>query len=508
MIENPPVISEHPQSHGTRILRGALSGFILNILGYGFLFVGQIIIPRVLSRTDYASFTVSISFVAIMALFADLGMNSMFTRMFAEAEETVASGHADRRGTLLGSALAIRIVASVLVAIAVILLAPQIYTPDLIHCMMILLLTLLISSRLQIIRMVGESALRGQGKYYLAASFALLNAIVFAGILLYGALRSLTLTEVIWIYTLSNLPGFFLTAGAIYRWIKRNHIRIGINLELCRTMLRTTIPLAFGTAFLIIHTEADKLLLDKLSTPFEVSGYGATIRLLAAAAPLPLVLAAVTAPEVTRLLIRNDIERTRRLTGLALRLLLTIAGAIALFVTVAHQEMIVLILGAKYASASPLLTISSWMLLPIFLAWYMCEINIAAGAFRPWTIYNAIIMILVIAGDFALIPAYGAAGAMFSKLTAIVLGCCVLIYMQRNAQYLDAKEAISSLLRVLLSICTALIVFLGLSMLHWDAWIEGSIILLVFFVMIHTTQLISVRDTIGFVKRIRGNQGQ
>jgi O-antigen/teichoic acid export membrane protein len=497
---------EHPHSHGTRILRGALSGLLLNILAYGFLFAGQIIIPRILSITDYASYTVSISFVAIIALFADLGMTPMFTRMFAEAEEAVASGNTDRRGILLGSALTIRIAASALVSIAVILLAPQIYASDIAHCTVILLLTLLISSRIQIIRSVCDAVLRGRGKYYLAASFALIDAIVFAGLLVYGASKSLTLTEVIWIYTLSNLPGFLLIVIVIYRWMQQNNLRLGISIELCQKMFRMAIPLSFGTAFLIIHNEADKLLLDKLSTPFEVSGYGATIRLLAAAVPLPLVLAAVTAPEVTRLLMRNDLKRSRRLTGLALRLLLTIAGAIALLVTVAHQEMIVLILGAKYASASPLLTISSWMLFPIFLAWYMCEISIAAGEFRPWTIYNAIAMILVIAGDFALIPSYGAAGAMFSKLTAIGIGCGVLIYLQRHAQYLDAKEAISSLLRVLLSVLAALMIFFVLSTLHWNAWIESGIILLVFLSMIHTTRVISLHDIIGFTKRIRGNQ--
>jgi len=368
------------------------------------------------------------------------------------------------------------------------------------------LLSLIISSRILIVRYVGESFLRGQGKYYLAASFALLDAMVFAGLLLYSASGTLTLTKAIWIYTLSNLPGFFLTAGVIYVWMNRNHIRLGISFELCRTLLRTAVPLFFGTAFSIIHNEADKLLLDKLSTPFEVSGYGATIRLLSAAAPLPLVLAAVTAPEVTRLLMRNDMERTRKLTGLALRLLLTIAGAIALFITVAHEEMIVLILGSKYASASSLLTISAWMLMPFFLAWYMCEISIAAGKFRTWTFYNAIIMLLVIAGDFILIPNYGAAGAMFSKLTAIGVGCGVVIYMQRHAQYLDAKEAILSLFRVFLSVIVPLFVFVALRLLHWNVWIEGGIILLIFFSMIHTTRLISVQDTIGFVKRIRGNQ--
>jgi peptidoglycan biosynthesis protein MviN/MurJ (putative lipid II flippase) len=136
----------------------------------------------------------------------------------------------------------------------------------------------------------------------------------------------------------------------------------------------------------------------------------------------------------------------------------------------------------------------------------MCEIGIAAGEFRPWTIYNAIAMILVIAGDFILIPSYGAAGAMFSKLTSISIGCGILIYLQRHAQYLDAKEAIVSLVRVLFSVLTALIISFILSTLHWNAWIEGGIILLVFFSMIHTTRVISLHDTVGFAKRIRGNQ--
>jgi O-antigen/teichoic acid export membrane protein len=507
MTESTPNIPEHRHSHGTRILRVALSGFVVNIFAYGFLFIGQgIIIPRILSRPDYAEYTVSISFVAILALFADLGMNPMFTRMFAEAEEKAISGHMDRRGFLLGSALAIRIATSILVAIAVIFLAPQIYAPVIAHCATILLLNLLISSRILIIRSVGESLLRGHGKYYLAASFALLDAMVFAGLLLYGASRQLTLTEVIWIYTLSNVPGFLLTAGVVYLWVRREHVRLGIDLQLCRTMLRMAIPLSLGTAFLTIHNEADKLLLDKLSTPFEVSGYGATIRLLSAASPLPLVLAAVTAPEVTRLLMRNDVERTRRLTGLALRLLLTIAGAIALLVTVAHHDMVVLLLSAKYASASPLLTISAWMLLPIFLAWYTCEMSIAAGEFRPQTIYTGLIMIFVIAGDFVLIPSYGAAGAMTSKLTAIVLGCSILVYLQRKAEYLDMKQAVSSFLRILLSVVVALAVFAILHTFDWNAWIESSLLLIVYFIMIHITRVISFRDTLGFAKQMRGNQ--
>jgi O-antigen/teichoic acid export membrane protein len=132
--------------------------------------------------------------------------------------------------------------------------------------------------------------------------------------------------------------------------------------------------------------------------------------------------------------------------------------------------------------------------------------SIAAGEFRPWTIYNGLIMSFVIIGDFALIPSYGAAGAMFSKLTAIVLGCSILIYMQRHSQHLDVKQAVSSLIRVLISILAAILIFFVLRTFQWNAWIEGTLLLLIFFSLIHATRVISLRDTIGFAKRIRGNE--
>jgi len=109
MTESPESISEFQPSLGSRIARGAAGGFVLNILGSGFLFLGQLLIARLLSREDYAQFTVSISFVGIMALIADLGMNPLFIRLFAEAEEEVNAGGEDRRGTLLGTALSIRV---------------------------------------------------------------------------------------------------------------------------------------------------------------------------------------------------------------------------------------------------------------------------------------------------------------------------------------------------------------------------------------------------------------
>ena len=497
------MISKPHHSLGTRILRGAVSSFFIGILSNGFLFAGQIIIPRVLSRVEYAQFTVSISFVAILALLADLGMNPFFTRMFAEAEEEAIAGSEDRRGTILGSAIALRLIMSLVVAGLVIVLGHQLYPNGMLGNMAILLITLIISSRLLIVRSVGEAVLRSLGKYYLAASFALIDAIAFATLLILGKDHGISLTGVIWIYTLCNLPGFILIVIAVGTWVRRNQLQLRVDYSFIGMMLRTALPLSLGTAFLTIHNEADKLLLDKLSNPIEVSAYGATIRLLTAASPLPLVLAAVTAPELTRLLLRKDVERSSRLTDMAIRILLTVAGAIAVFVTAANQEIIVLLLGVKYASAASLLTISSWMLLPIFMAWYTCEMSIAAGTFRPWTIYNGIIMILVVAGDLLLIPSLGAQGAMISKLTAISVGCAFLLFLQREVPYFNVRKSLAALLKIVVSIGMALVVAFILTPFDLNGWFSGAIALLVYFAMVHFTKTLSLKETASLMKRLR-----
>ena len=355
-------------SMGGRIVRGTISAFVLNVLAFGCLFIGQLLIARLLSQTEYAEFTVSISFVAILSLVADLGMNPLFTRLFAEAEEDVAAHKRDRRGVLLGSALALRILLSVLCALLLFVIAPLLYPTAMVNTMAILLISLIISSRMLIVRSVGEAVLRGRGKYYLAAWFALFDAIAFAILMVLAAYRHVHLDEVLWIYTLSNVPGFFMLAWSVWKWVRREKITVQVKLSSMVDMVKTSLPLALGTAFLTIHTQIDNLLLDKLSTPLEVSSYGATMRLSAAMAPFSLVFAAVTAPELTKLLRREDHSRAKQMTSISLRLLLVVGAAIALIVTSLSGMIVPLMLGGKYASASTLLIWTGWMLIPIFVA--------------------------------------------------------------------------------------------------------------------------------------------
>lgn len=492
---------------GTRLVRSAASGFALTILTNVFLFTGQILIPRILSREDYAHYTVSISFVALLALVADLGMTPMFTRLFAKAEEDVASGRPDTRGTLFGSALVLRVGMCVVVAGLVLTLGGILYTPAMISNMAILLTTLVISSRLLIVRAVGESALKGQGKYHIVALFALPDAIVFASLLAFAP-RDLSLSSVLWIYSLSNLPGFLLLGIWLTRWLKHEKIRIGIQLDVLFRLLHESIPLVLWTAFLSIHSQIDNLLLDKLSTPFEVSGYAASLRVLSAVLPIPLVLTSVMAPELTRLLHRNDTIRSRQLISSATSILLVFSVTIALVLTAASGDLAPFILGSKYAAIAPLMKWMGWMLVPIFIGTLLTEITVAAGRYWLSAIYACCIMVAVIIGDVLFIPTYGAYGATCSKLIAVSIGCTVFIGSLSGSHFFDQRAFVVSFLKALGSALVGYGTVVAMRLATENSFLLSSVGLLAFFLAVHFTKLLSVSDVRAMLLRLRVRPGK
>ncbi|MFI5200840.1 MAG: oligosaccharide flippase family protein [Candidatus Kapaibacterium sp.] len=509
MTESSASIPE--PSLGSRIARGASAGFAINAASYGFLFLGQLLIARLLSQAEYAEFSVSISFIAIIALVADLGMNPIFTRLFAEADEKAHTHGTDCRGLLLGSGLTLRIGLSLVVVALAFLIAPALYPTSISHPILLLLPLLLISSRLLIVRSVGDSILRALGKYYLSALFGFFDAIAFALLMVFAMYRHLTLDHVVWIYVLCNLPGFILLIRSIAQWMKREHIALGVDLSTLRSMLHLSVPLALGTAFLTIHTQIDNLLLYRLSTPVEVSNYSATIRLSAAMSPFSLVLCAVTAPELTRLLHRRDYLRARRLTDTSLRLLLVAGAGIAIVFTFLATTIVPLLLGAKYSSASPLFVWTGWMIIPIFIATLLMDLCVAAGDSWFMTANTATGMVTVIIGDLLLIPGHGAMGAMASKLTAVALGAALIVWLSRKTHYLDAGRFVLATLWTGLAAGVAITIANILPVSRSSDMLAATVALSAYCIVIHFTHVLPLKEVMELVKRIssrRGNTGE
>jgi len=418
-------------SYSLSLRRSLASGMVLNILVNLLLYLGHLIIARHLPRDDYAVFTVVVSFVSLMALFADLGLTLLFVRKFAEAETRAAEGKQDTRGELLGSMLALRFGMAIVVSLVVIIITPALgYDISIRHLMMIMLITLFISSRLLVVRSVGEAFLRGHNRYHLVALFASIDAIVFAAVLFYYSGNILNLEGAIWIYSLCHIPGFILLFGLIYREGKSIGFHLKFSFRTVTSMLREGFPLILSTAFLTIHGQADPLLLDKLSTPKEVSAFGAGLRILSAIIFLPAVFSAVIGPLVTQATVSQDFDKIRSTVERSLRLLLLGALFIAVTLTVSSTSVLSILFGSdKYSDAAPLAIIFGWTFIPICFASFVIDIAIAEGRFWISSLFSSIIMIISLGCDLILIPHYGALGAGAAKCIALTTGNILLIYL-------------------------------------------------------------------------------
>lgn len=488
-------VKNYEEKHKSRLVRKTFAGFAINVLLYLFLYIGQIIIIRGLSRSEYSTFVIALSFISLTALFADLGLTSLFIKMFAESEEQAAMGKEDQRGKILGTLLIFRGVMCIIIATFIYFVPPFLgYDEQTCSAMKILIVIFFISSRLLTLRNVGESFAMGRGKYTLSSSFALVDSFIFAGVLFFWTSKGLTISTAIWIYALSNLPGFFLLAVTILRWSAKESIRVRFSFSILSKIFRHALPLILGTAFLTIFNNLDPLLLDKWSNSFQVSAFGASLRVMTALAVLPMVLVNIIAPEVARRLVREDHTETHGMVDKVLRALLCLAGAIALIISSSSQGITILILGKGYADASPLIIYLGWLFIPLAFSTVVVEIGIAGGSLWSSTIFRFLLMSFTLIGDILLIKAYGAEGVLIARTIALTIGSVSLLWLMKKFVAINEKLFFSFLARFLFCLAVSAILIMILSKIKTPEILAAFCVLATYIVLIAASKAITKRD--------------
>ncbi len=481
-----------------------LRGLSLNIVSNLFLYFGQLIIARQLPREDYATFTVVVSFVSLMALFADLGLTALFARKFAEAEALAKIGKKDMRGELLGSMLGLRFFMALVVSVLVMTISPIMGYPIATqHLMMIMLITLFISSRLLVFRSVGEAFLRGHNKYHFVALFMTVDAVVFASALFFYSGKILDLEAAVWIYSICHLPGFLLLAGMIYRNARSIGFKLSFRLAAIGTMMREGMPLVLSAIFLTIHNYADPLLLNRLSTPAQVSAFGASMRVLSAIIFLPLVFGSIISPLVTQAVVKNDFQRMRSVLDRAFRLLVIIAILVALSISSAPTSIIHLLFGGdKYIDATPIIILFGWMFIPLCFGTFLSDIAFAEGKYWLPTLYTGIIMVISISLNFLLIPLYGALGTGIAKCAALTVGSLVLLSFSKSLNVINRNAFLRFIGKIILTVLVAEVSGYFLSSLGFNEFVIAGLVCTIFLILVVLSKAILIEEISSFINNV------
>jgi O-antigen/teichoic acid export membrane protein len=421
----------------SRMARAAAGGMLYSVLANAMIYVGQITVARSLTRAEYATFSVVISFLALIGMFADLGWTPQLIKRFAEAEADIAKGQIDRRGMILGTGLIAKLLISLLVSILGMAIAYPIYGPRVSYLAAIGMVTFFVSSRHCIFRTVLESFARGEGKFDLVLKFAALDGIVFGGLLYAWSRFGLSLTAVVAIYSFCHLPGLILLTDYIRKIVKVKKIAISFDVTLVKDLFVSSFPIALGIIFLAIHNSADTLILERLSDDHQVSAYAASFRVMAGLMFLPVVLTGVVIPEFIKLLNQREIDRAVKLSQFALQGLISSAIIIALLISSLAPLIIELTIGDQYSDASQLAIIFGWIFLPIVFVSLFLELAMAVGKQRIFGAYSFVLAIITIAADLIVAKPYGALGVVIVKLGAMLAGCGVIVLMSRRHEILS-----------------------------------------------------------------------
>lgn len=491
-------------SLSAKLTRTVASSTFFSILGTVFIYLGQVLIARELSRGDYATFSVVISYTALIAMFADLGWTPMLVRWFARAEVAVAAGERDERGAILYTGLIIKGILAALVTLGGGLVCFSLYGSEQASLVLLASIGIFISSRLFVFRTVMESYLKAEGGFDKVVKLSAMDACGFVVLLFILSQTSLSLIGVLLVYTLSNVPGFLMLIGAMRSALRQTGAHLSFDKKLAKEMFTQSLPVAIGICFITVHNNADTLILRVMSDEQQVSAYAASVRLMAALIFIPYVVTNVFTPVYTKLLHAHDHSRAAYLSSIALQYLLCGGIVLAFLVTATSPFAVEWVLGAKYSDAASLVAVVGWMFVPTIFAAVMTELAVAAGKPRFYSFYTIVLAILTIAWDVLLAEEYGAQGVLIARCGVIVIGCSSLFIMCKKdealRQVLERIHWKRFMAVFLLSIAiAALSLMIGLSM------IAAAVFAMVAYIAgVLQTRLIDIHKLRGIVRSLQG----
>lgn len=401
-------------SQGRRIAESSTALLIGNFANKISGFLIMLTVSRLLGADRFGLYTTVFAYVSIFGLVTDLGLTTVVIRKLSQDET------AGRRW--LGNALVFRWLLAITSYLICVGSAIVLYGSN------------------ERTWLIGVSALS-----FLLSPLSTHSAVFHSRLKLIGPTavslgsRLLLLLGVQWLArtggTLSGLVALEVVQGAganIVIWLlSRGLIRPVWTLErkVVLDLLRQGVPLFLTSAFVSLYFRVDVFFLDHYWNPAEIGNYAAAYRLAEA---MPLIAAAVTNsifPVLCQQIHNGNAAAERKLFRISLKMLLAVAGAIALVLWFYSQGVIATLYGTRFHEAAPLLAILGCNQILVFSNILMTTLLVARGQNRTFMYLTFGMLIWNVALNIAVIPRFGALGAAWTTLAtelAGTIGCLVV----------------------------------------------------------------------------------
>jgi len=393
--------------------------FSMKIFSMAASFLATLYIARNLGPTNFGQLSYATSFIGIFSFMASLGIDSVLYRELIK--------YPDRKREFLGSAFTIKISAGLISAILVSISALFWATDDVSKILIILLSGTFIFIPFQLIGY--EFQARAKSKYP--------SIIAFLSTLILNTLKVIVIFSGKGVIYLALILLFEPILYAIFYWFiyeKQVGEKISqwiFDKTVALTLLKDSWPLIFSSAFALVYSEIDQILIKYMIDAKAVGIYDAAVRIAEGWYFVPNIIMASLFPAMINAKITSKEIYQKRLKKISLLLIAT-ALVIAIPTTIFASFIIYIFYGNAFMGGVIILQIYIWSLIGTFLGSLVVNYIIAENYRKMSLLVNLAPMLVNVILDIIWIPKYGIMGPAYATLIAYSLSPLILLLFKKT----------------------------------------------------------------------------
>jgi O-antigen/teichoic acid export membrane protein len=381
--------------------------FFAKIASMVIAFLATAYIARSLGPRNYGELSYAISFVGLFSFLSSLGVEQILYR------DTIQ--YPEKRNVYLGSAIGIKIIASIATGLLCFGTALVVSPKDVSLFLIGLLSLTYVCSSFSLLSM--EFQAEAKSKY--PSLFSVAVVII------------LNLSKIIVIFYdkgVIYLAGIILLEpvlySCMYMYLRSKHYGSLRNLrfdkDIALQLLKDSYPLIFASAFFMIYARIDQVMIKNMMSAEYVGLYDAAVRMSEISYFIPNIIVAALFPAIINAKKISEIVYFKRIKKLLLTLLLVSTG-IALVTTLLSTYLTLIIFGSKFLATVPILKIYVWSNIGTALNMFIQQVLISENLTKNVSLTIFLGMVTNVILNILLIPHLGMSGAALASLISYMV---------------------------------------------------------------------------------------
>lgn len=371
--------------------------------------IATIYVARNLGPQNYGELSYAVSFVSIFSFIAVLGIDQILYRDLVHYPE--------KRNQYMGSALALRLGASLIAVILCVGFAFYFSPKDVSIFLIFMLSASFILNSFQIINYEFQADVKSKFPSLLTLYVAIILNILKIIVVVFGG-------GVIYLAFVLLLESAFYAIGYIYYRYRfyGNFSQWTFDREIAVKILKDSWPLTFASAFALVYARIDQVMIKNIMDAESVGIYDAAVRLSEAWYFIPSIISSSLFPAIINAKKTSDASYYSRIRKLTM-LLVVLSIVISLPITLFAGFIIKVIYGPAFIGSVLILQVYIWSTVTTSLN-SVVNLYLVAENFKKMLLFSTFAGMLVnILLNFYWIPMYGAAGAAYATLVSYAVPC-------------------------------------------------------------------------------------